>query len=110
MTKETYVKMTQPFRDHPNMAKGIHIANKACTLVMYVSYPCLLLYLFLLKDVLMWRVLFVPAISFVLLSLGRGIINRKRPYEAFEMESVIKKDRQRYPLAVMFLSAAEKAL
>ena len=92
MTKETYIKMTQPFRDHPNMAKGIHMANKACTLIMYVSYPCLLLYLLMTKNVFFVRVLLVPAISFVLLSVGRKVFNRPRPYEVFDVPSVIKKD------------------
>lgn len=92
MTKENYIKMTQPFRDHPEMAKGIHIANKLCTGLMYVSYPVLVAYLFLQKDVLLWRAILVPAISFVLLSVSRYFINRKRPYEVFEFPPVIKKD------------------
>lgn len=92
MTKETYIKMTQPFRDHPEMAKGIHIANKACTAVMYISYPLLLLYLFINKDDSLLRAIFVPAISFVVLSVGRYLLNRPRPYEAFETPPVIAKN------------------
>ena len=46
MKKETYIKMTQPFRDNPEMAKGIHIANKVCTGVMYLAYPALLVYMY----------------------------------------------------------------
>lgn len=92
MTKETYIKMTQPFRDHPEMAKGIHIANKLCTGIMYLSYPMLVLYLFLQKEENLLQVIMVPAISFVLLSAGRYLINRPRPYEVFEIPSVIKKD------------------
>lgn len=95
MTKENYRKMTQPFRDHDGLAKGIHIANKLCTLTMYVAYPILLAYLFFEKEssyFSFWRALFVPAVSFVLLSLVRAKINRPRPYEAFEMPPVIKKD------------------
>ncbi len=95
MTKENYIKMTQPFRDHPEMAKGIHILNKACTLTMYVAYPILLIYLFLNRESSYFsfrHALFVPAISFVLLSVVRALINRPRPYEAFEVAPVIKKD------------------
>ena len=92
MTKENYIKMTQPFRDNPGMAKGIHIANKLCTGLMYVSYPVLITYLFFLEDEMIYRAVLVPAISFVLLSIGRYIINRPRPYEAFDVPSVIKKD------------------
>lgn len=96
MKKETYIKMTQPFRDNPDLAKGIHIANKLCTGVMYLAYPVLLAYLFFFGKMSsyfsFWKALFVPGISFVLLSVGRAIINRPRPYEAFEIPPVIPKD------------------
>ncbi len=92
MTKENYIKMTQPFRENPEMAKGIHIANKLCTGIMYVAYPVLILYLFMQKDEVVLRAILVPAISFVLLSVSRYFINRKRPYEAFEIPPVISKD------------------
>lgn len=92
MTKENYIKMTQPFRDNPEMAKGIHILNKVCTLSMYVAYPLLLLYMFWQGDALLLRTILVPAISFLLLSVFRHFFNRKRPYEAFEVPPVIKKD------------------
>lgn len=92
MTKENYIKMTQPFRDHPEMARGIHIANKLCTLIMYAAYPLLLLYLFWQKDVMLLRAFLVPAVSFIVLSVGRYFINRPRPYEVFGITPVIKKD------------------
>jgi len=92
MTKENYIKMTQPFRENPGMAKGIHIINKLCTGIMYVSYPALIVYLFLQKNERLSCAVLVPAISFVLLSVGRYIINRPRPYEAFAVPSVINKD------------------
>ena len=92
MKKETYIKMTQPFRDHPQMAKGLHIINRICMRVMYVNYPALLVFLLLKKEETLIEVVLIPAISFVLLSLGRYLINRKRPYETFEIPPVIPKD------------------
>lgn len=92
MKKETYIKMTQPFREHPEMAKGIHIANKLCTGMMYLAYPVLLLYLFIVKDAGLLSCILVPGISFVLLSIFRAKVNRPRPYEQFEVPPVIKKD------------------
>jgi len=96
MKKETYIKMTQPFRDNPGLAKGIHIANKLCTLVMYVAYPMLLVYLFFYGKYSSYfsfeRALLVPGISFVALTVVRKLINRPRPYEKFELPPVIKKD------------------
>ena len=45
MNRETYQKMTQPFRDNPKLAKSIHILNKLLTGLVFASYPVLLLYL-----------------------------------------------------------------
>ena len=96
MKKETYIKMTQPFRDNPDLAKGIHIANKLCTGVMYLAYPVLLVYLFFYGRVSsyfsFWKALLVPGISFVVLTIGRALINRPRPYEMFGIAPVIPKD------------------
>jgi len=96
MKKETYIKMTQPFRDNPDLAKGIHTANKLCTGVMYLAYPVLLAYLFFYGRISsyfsFWKALLVPGISFVVLTIGRALINRPRPYETFEIPPVIPKD------------------
>ena len=97
MRKETYIKMTQPFRDNPELDKGIHIANKICTGVMYLAYPVLLVYMYFNAHRIssffrFEKVLLVPAMSFVLLTIFRKIVNRPRPYEAFEVPPVIKKD------------------
>lgn len=100
MKKETYIKMTQPFREHSELAKGLHIMNKLCTVVMYLAYPLLLVYLFFYTELSghissyysFRKALLVPAVSFVLLTVVRAWINRPRPYEKFEVSPVIKKD------------------
>lgn len=92
MTKDTYVRITQPFRENPTMARGIHIANKICTLSMYLAYPILVLYMFWMRDADVARVLIVPSNSFIILSVFRYMVNRPRPYEKFELPPVIAKD------------------
>ena len=92
MTKDTYIKITRPFRNNPTMARGIHIANKICTLTMYLAYPLLALYMFWQKDASVARVLIVPSNSFIILSVFRYMVNRPRPYEKFDMPPVIAKD------------------
>lgn len=92
MTKDTYIKITRPFRNNPTMARGIHIANKICTLTMYLAYPLLVLYMFWQKDASVARVLIVPSNSFIILSVFRYMVNRPRPYEKFDMPPVIAKD------------------
>lgn len=92
MTKETYVNITQPFRDNPKMARGIHMANKICTLSMYLAYPLLIFYMFWMRDAYVARVIMVPLDSFIILSVFRYFVDRPRPYEKFEVPPVIAKD------------------
>lgn len=91
MTKEEYIKLTKPFRDNPKMAWRLHMLNKFCTGIMYILYPCFLVYLSRYKSEKILQAVLVPGISFLLLSVGRYAVNRKRPYEAFEMLPVIPK-------------------
>lgn len=88
--------MTQPFRENEGLARGIHIANKLCTGVMFFAYPVLLAYLFFFGRISSYfsfeKALLVPGISFVLLSVFRSLVNRPRPYEKFDVPPVIRKD------------------
>lgn len=92
MTRETYIKMTQPFRDNAGLAKSIHILNKSFTGIVFLSYPLLLLYIFVNSGKIITAELIVPAIGFVLLSGFRYLVNRPRPYEKFGVAPVIAKD------------------
>ena len=92
MKKETYVKMTQPFRDDPKRARALHRANKILTVVIFVAYPCLLLWLLWQKDMRLYKAICVPLDGFIIVTVVRAWINRKRPYEIFELPSVIPKD------------------
>ena len=47
--------MTQPFRDDPKRARALHRANKILTVVIFVAYPCLLLWLLWQKDMRLYK-------------------------------------------------------
>ncbi|MBO5657587.1 MAG: phosphatase PAP2 family protein [Agathobacter sp.] len=91
MKKENYIKMTQPYRDHPRLAKGLHKINSIATGLMYVIAPCLMLYTIFTHGEWLKAIL-IPGISFVAVSLFRKWVNRPRPYEAFDLPPVIAKD------------------
>ena len=84
--------MTQPFRDDPKRARALHRANKILTFVIFVAYPCLLLCLLWQKDMRLYKAICVPLDGFIIVTVVRAWINRKRPYEIFELPSVIPKD------------------
>lgn len=74
------------------MNKTINILNKLITTVVYITYPLVLAFLVITQDARFWRVLVIPAISFVLVSLIRYYINAPRPYEVSNSVPIIKKD------------------
>lgn len=92
MKKETYIKMTAPYRDGSKAGKIISITNKLITGLSYIAYPILLIYLLWSKNPLLYRSIIVPLDSFIILSVFRYFINRKRPYEYFDVPPAMKKD------------------
>lgn len=92
MTKEQYLKITEPLRQDKKKAQRIKNVNRILTGVVFCVYPLYLLFLVLEKDAWFFRALIVPAVSFVLLTVVRKIINAPRPYERFEVPPVIPKD------------------
>ena len=79
MTKEQYIKITEPLRSNPERAKRVTSLNHVLTALVFCVYP-------------LWRAILVPAVSFVGLSIVRKIINAPRPYEKFDMPPVLEKD------------------
>ena len=66
--------------------------NHILTDVVYLVYPALLFYLMVYRDSRFWRVLLVPAVTFVLVSLFRRKFNAPRPYEKWPVKPLIPKD------------------
>ena len=99
MQKTTYISMTDALRARPVLARGVSLANKAITDVVYVAYPCLLVWLAYAAATgaagaagALLRAVLVPGISFVLVTVLRKVINAPRPYEVFDAAPVIPKD------------------
>lgn len=84
--------MTQPFRDHPERAKSLHMANKILTAIIVVAYPLLLIWLYVKLPDHLLRAILVPLDGFIGVSVFRYLVNRRRPYEEFGVAPVIPKD------------------
>lgn len=64
---------------------------------VFVAYPSLLVYLFFQYGILnreFSRVLIVPAVVFLAVTLFRKEFNRPRPYEKYDIEPIIRKDKK----------------
>ena len=92
MNAEQYKALTKPLRDNPKAASLVAAANKGITTIYYVAYPLLVVFLIATQNSLAWKAVVFPAVGFVLVTALRRIINRPRPYEAFDCLSVIPKD------------------
>ncbi len=72
--------------------KGIVFTNHFLTQLFYILYPLLIIYIVLFKREDVLKFILVPGISFVVLSLVRRLIKRKRPYEVYDFKPMIKKE------------------
>ena len=75
MTKEQYIKITEPLRSNQERANRVTSLNHVLTALVFCVYPLYLFMLFADKDPWLWRAILVPAVSFVGLSIVRKIIN-----------------------------------
>lgn len=99
MQKTTYISMTDALRARPVLARGVSLANKVITDVVYVAYPCLLVWLTYAAATgaagavgTLLRAVLVPGVPFALVTVLRKAINAPRPYEVFDAAPVIPKD------------------
>ena len=84
--------MTENLKEQPETVQRIRRMNQLLTAIVFCVYPLFLVVLFLEKDDFLIRAVFVPAISFVGVSIFRRVLNVKRPYEKYGIEPVIEKD------------------
>lgn len=92
MTKEEYIRISEPFRTRKKKETGLKRANAIATAACYVGYALLLISRIILFDMWFWRVLLIPAVAFLVLSLVRRKINAPRPYEVWQITPLLEKD------------------
>lgn len=94
MTSEQYQKISEPFRQNPGLLNALKICNRFCTGVGFVTYPVLIGYLLLQRDLHVILYILIPGISFVLLSWFRRQFNANRPYEQLDIVPLIPKQKK----------------
>jgi len=92
MTKEQYIRITEPLRNDPEKTKRVVSMNQLLTSVVFFAYPLYVAVLYAEGDPKLLKAILVPAVSFVLVTVLRKIINAPRPYEKFDIPPVIEKD------------------
>lgn len=93
MNKEQYEQISAPFRSE-SKSKLLKLMNKCFTSIGYISYPILVVIVFMNHKEQLLKVILIPAIGFILLTFVRKAINRKRPYETLDIKPLIIKDKK----------------
>ncbi len=92
MTKEKYLKISEPYRSSEALRAQLVRTNRLLTAAAYISYALVVFYWVLRWNRELAAAILVPAISFLLVTVFRAIMNRPRPYEVWEIEPLIEKD------------------
>ena len=90
-----YEAITAGLRKKENASQLLTAADRILAAVMYAAYPALLAVTAMRETEVLVTVLsyiLVPGISFLLLSLVRSRINRKRPYEEWKIDPLIHRE------------------
>ena len=99
-----YARITSGIRKHPSGRVIINILDKFFTRIIFVIYPLLILYNFFhplyngegiitgVRNTL--PIILVPGVSFLILSTVRHCISRKRPYEEYDLDPLIHKEKK----------------
>lgn len=91
MYPEFYAKISQPLREQPWKARAIIVLDRLLVASLAIGYCTALVWLCLSQDARFYRVLFVPAVSFIAMSIGRAAFNAPRPYEAYDIDPLVDK-------------------
>lgn len=93
MTKEQYDRLARPFRNSPFRKKAFMAADKLITTLVFFSYPVFLVYMNLSHSLHEFILaVFIPAVSFVLVSVFRKLYSAPRPYEVLDIKPLLVKN------------------
>ncbi len=112
MDKSFYDALARLFETDKKKKQLLLTANKILTWIFYVVYPLLLLALLWQRDSRLLRLLLVPAVSFLAVTLFRKAVGARRPYEVWDAPPLIPKDTRgnsfpsRHVFSVFMLSMA----
>ena len=111
MYADWYKRISGPFRNSPNSAAILNWLDKGLVAVIATGYIAMLIRLLSLLvttgDTRFVKALLVPATSFAVATIIRKAINAPRPYEAFDIDPLIKKSTrgESFPSRHLFSAA-----
>ncbi len=71
--------------------KIIVLMNQFLTILYYILYPINVFFVFIFEREMIHKIILVPGIAFLIVSLIRKFLKRQRPYEKYHYQSMIEK-------------------
>ena len=90
--KKQFIKTTTAIKNNKTLYNVIKFLYKFLPLVLFLGYPIMVIYLVALWDLRFIKVLTIPAVTFLAVTVMRILINRPRPYEKYSFTPVFPKD------------------
>lgn len=95
MKKETYIKLMKYFRSRQRLTKLLKFLYTALPIAMLIAYPAIVV----LKGIKsldhgFLLTIIIPAVTLLGVGIIRKLINKPRPYEKFEANSLIEKSKK----------------
>lgn len=84
-----YQNMLQLIRNYPFLKNIIIGFTKYIPIITFIIYPSILIYLFITNNSLLFPTIIKPLASFIIVTIFRKIVNRKRPYESMNIEPLL---------------------
>lgn len=91
LTAERYERIALPIRRRKWAMQLLIWSNRICSCLFFIAYPACILWMLYTRDYFIGRAILIPAISFVILSLFRLLVNRPRPYEKLQIQPLVVK-------------------
>lgn len=95
MNEENYKRISDWFRENKRRFNIFVFLYRILPIIVFIAYGSIIFYYFFWgskKDTL--RILIVPAATFLLCTIFRKVINKKRPYEALNINPLIQKEKK----------------
>lgn len=100
-----YARVSTPFRGEKSR-RVLALVDNALVYAFAVVYGGMLVYLAFTSDARLLKTFLVPAATFALVTVVRAALNKPRPYEAFPIEALIRKDTQGKSMPSRHMSSA----
>lgn len=91
ITEKNYKRIIRFFRERYFAFNALKFCYVFLPLVLFISYPVLIVYVFFSYPVDLFKIILVPLGVFLLVTALRKIINEQRPYEKYNTSSLFGK-------------------